>query len=949
MSDVASGGVFISYRRQEASGLAGRLYDRLAARFGDDQVFMDVDTIALGVDFAEVITQAVSTCQVLLAIIGPRWLTASDQDGRRLDDPDDIVRLEIAAALERDIRVIPILVEGAVMPRLQELPENLAGLARRNALILRHESFRADADRLLTAIEPILRPPAAAASVPLGPAPAVTPPTTPTEPEPTEPATTAETTTPASIRPEIGWPSTQIGDNAQSSKAGPRDINPPGFIGSEGGAFIGRVEELATLKRLLSRGSTSRLVTITGEGGIGKTRLAREYALGMSESVTDGIFWVDLGSTFAVQDVATEISRAVGIEGALIGGADDLIQVLRTREILLVLDNFEAVADKAPMISHILAQCPGIKILVTSRERLGLPGEKHLRLPPLSYGPDTADSEATQLFITRALESAGEQHWRPEDLAAVQRICALVEGVPLAVELVASQTEHLGLRDILKMLEESSLSHVLRDRPRLERDQHVTLGDTFESSFKLLNESQARLIEDISYFSGGASLDAIAALSNRTDRPVLVDDIRNLVERSLLRVDASRSHTRYYMLAPLREYARNRLSRSNRSADVAAAHATYFLENGWKVRDVLLGPQQHIVLDDVEADVWNYVDAHRLAIRKGDAGAAMRLVSGLSRLWFVRNHIPTGQLLANRTAQIAQGQKGDVWVEWTITRALLAWLSDDPNLADDLLAAAWDYATKEKRPYFQANAAANRGLVAVSQSRLSQARSYYVAGESLASRHGDLWNLAICRAGLGSVAHAEGKLEEALNLYLDSIQLFRDVGDTWSLSRILRRLVELGVDMGDQELVSSTAREASILGNALKDAHFQAELDWILGRNAQSLGQRIEAVVCYLKSAVTYIRLGRHRLAIRDLDGATAIFLHQGKVQEAGRTRGLVQQLRGSRKRDNYLEATGVQLRGASDRIAFVTGHDAGLRSSPLAELEVLLTGAYAMRENTPP
>jgi TIR domain len=164
MSAADVGRVFISYRRQESSGLAGRLYDRLAARFGDDQVFMDVDTIALGVDFAEVIAQAVSTCQVLVAVIGPRWLTATDTDGRRrLDDPDDLVRLEIGAALERDIRVIPILVEGAVIPRRQQLPEALAGLARRNALSVRHESFRADADRLLAAVEPILRPPAAPA------------------------------------------------------------------------------------------------------------------------------------------------------------------------------------------------------------------------------------------------------------------------------------------------------------------------------------------------------------------------------------------------------------------------------------------------------------------------------------------------------------------------------------------------------------------------------------------------------------------------------------------------------------------------------------------------------------------------------------------------------------------------------------------------------------------
>jgi WD40 repeat protein len=154
---------------------------------------------------------AVSTCQVLLAGIGPYWLTATDQDGRRrLEDPDDIVRMEIAAALERDIRVIPILVAGAQMPRSHELPKNLAGLARRNALSLRHESFHSDTDRLLNEIEPILRLPVATAPISSGPARPVTPPPRATEPEPTATASTAETTTPASARLDTGWSSTQV-------------------------------------------------------------------------------------------------------------------------------------------------------------------------------------------------------------------------------------------------------------------------------------------------------------------------------------------------------------------------------------------------------------------------------------------------------------------------------------------------------------------------------------------------------------------------------------------------------------------------------------------------------------------------------------------------------------------------------------------------------------------
>src|SRR5262249_52459051 len=157
MAVAEGGGIFVSYRRQETSHLAGRLSDRLADRFGEGQVFMDVDTMGPGVDFAEEISRAVAACKVLLAVIGPNWLTATDERGRRrLDDPDDIVRVEIEAALARGVLVVPILVEGAVMPGREDLPESLAGLARRHALSIRHESFRSDAGRLVTAIEQVL-------------------------------------------------------------------------------------------------------------------------------------------------------------------------------------------------------------------------------------------------------------------------------------------------------------------------------------------------------------------------------------------------------------------------------------------------------------------------------------------------------------------------------------------------------------------------------------------------------------------------------------------------------------------------------------------------------------------------------------------------------------------------------------------------------------------------
>jgi hypothetical protein len=153
---AAAPGVFISYRRQDAPDLAGRLYDRLEERFGEDRVFMDVDSIEPGLDFSAVISRAVSSCAVLLVVIGDKWLTAADARGRRrLDNPDDYVRLEVEAGLTRDVRVIPVLVEDVAMPGSRELPDSLSQLAGRNALEISHARFRRDAERLIAAVERI--------------------------------------------------------------------------------------------------------------------------------------------------------------------------------------------------------------------------------------------------------------------------------------------------------------------------------------------------------------------------------------------------------------------------------------------------------------------------------------------------------------------------------------------------------------------------------------------------------------------------------------------------------------------------------------------------------------------------------------------------------------------------------------------------------------------------
>jgi hypothetical protein len=152
-----NGQIFISYRREDASYPAGRLYDNLQSRFPQNEIFIDVDSIKPGIDFVKTIEERVGACDVLVAVIGKRWLSAADEEGRRrLDNPDDFVRVEVGTALKRGVRVIPVLVEGASMPPVSQLPEDLKPLARRNALSVSHDRFRADSERLIDSVEEVL-------------------------------------------------------------------------------------------------------------------------------------------------------------------------------------------------------------------------------------------------------------------------------------------------------------------------------------------------------------------------------------------------------------------------------------------------------------------------------------------------------------------------------------------------------------------------------------------------------------------------------------------------------------------------------------------------------------------------------------------------------------------------------------------------------------------------
>src|SRR2546426_4635725 len=367
--------VFISYRRDDSAADTGRLYDALSARFGRESVFIDIDAIPPGADFAQVIQESVSACQVLIAVIGTKWLGSADAAGhRRLDDEQDFVRLEIQAALQRNLRVIPVLVQGASMPRADLLPDSIAKLAGRNAVEISYGRWHYDAARLIATLE------------------------------------------------ESGRPS------------GKGLSNLPGQLTS----FVGRGPELAAVEQLLSEG---RLVTLTGAGGIGKTRLAIEVAGRVAGGYRDGVRLVELASLADPDLLTHSVAFTVGL-GDRAGHpiTENLVDYLRPRQMLLVLDNCEHLVQAAARLADtLLRACPELRILATSREALQIDGESAWSVPSLSV-PDVgavpierlSDYGAVTLFVDRAAASLGTFHLTAQTAPLVAQICRRLDGIPLA-------------------------------------------------------------------------------------------------------------------------------------------------------------------------------------------------------------------------------------------------------------------------------------------------------------------------------------------------------------------------------------------------------------------------------------------------------------------------------------------------------------------------------------
>jgi predicted ATPase/class 3 adenylate cyclase len=551
--------------------------------------------------------------------------------------------------------------------------------------------------------------------------------------------------------------------------------------------FIGRAREIEWVAGLL-RDSTIRLVTLTGPGGTGKTRLALQVGNSLLPSFRDGAFLCDLSALTEWSLVPSTLASVLTVGEK---GGEDLMESLAhhlgEKHLLLLLDNFEHLLDAGTLVASLLDRCPELHVLVTSRVPLHLSREHEYPVPPLSV-PDPAhlpevtllsQYEAVALFIERAAAVEPGFEVTNENAPAVAEICARLDGLPLAIELAAARTKLLPPKALLEWLSHSLtlLTGGARDRPTRQQ----TLRNTIDWSFSLLAADEQTLFARLSVFAGGCTLDMAEPVCNPEGEVDVLDGIAGLVDQSLLRREGE-DVPRYSMLQTVREYAMEKLHQRGEEDQIRRAHARYFLALAEAGEPELTARSQGEWLSRLDAELDNVRQAIGWFLLQGDVEPELCLASALFEYWRRRGSWSEGRRWLEAGLQADHQAMPSVRAKAIWALGYFVNLQGDNEHARELL--------EEARDLFQAlgdrrgslRAASNLGMVALWQGQYERARAFAEEGRRLATDLGDESNIALATFALGTIAWYQGDLIGATERYQDALVHARAVGDDYTTS-----------------------------------------------------------------------------------------------------------------------------------------------------------------------
>jgi predicted ATPase/class 3 adenylate cyclase len=579
-------------------------------------------------------------------------------------------------------------------------------------------------------------------------------------------------------------------------------------------SFIGRDDVIREVEEALAE---TRLLTLTGAGGTGKTRLALEVAHRQLPAFVDGVWFVDLSAVTDPSVVPTEIAIAIG---ATRDAKEPVIECLekhvRGRELLLLLDNFEQVLDAALAVEHLLSHAPGLKVMVTSRSVLSVYGEREYPVPPLQLPePGNAEildrlrrSESVSLFVERARDVRPDFELVPENALAVAEICSRLDGLPLAIELAAVRVNVLSPQAMLPRLDESLA--FLTSGPRSLPERQRTLRGAIDWSYRLLDEPGQRLFARLSTFSGDGSLEAIEAVCDSTLNGAVLDLLGNLVDDSLLRrTETPGGEVRFQMLETIREYARERLDAEPDAQEVRRRHAKFFLTLATNAEPHLLGTNQSEWLDRCDREHDNIRAALKWSIDAGEVPAGQEAAGALWRFWHQRGHFAEGRRKLEHLLN-APGGSGHTPQRFKalIGAGGLAYWQNDYPATERFYSEAMEIARELNDPQSIAEGLFNLSFLDRIRGDEEEGMDKLRRVKEMAASIGDQQLVADSLWLLGNHEIRRDRPDAGLPMMEEALDIFRELGNLFATAESVSGLGSFYRKIGDAEAARAAQREA---------------------------------------------------------------------------------------------------------------------------------------------
>jgi predicted ATPase/class 3 adenylate cyclase len=551
--------------------------------------------------------------------------------------------------------------------------------------------------------------------------------------------------------------------------------------------FLGRERELA---EVLELARAARLLTLTGPGGSGKTRLALQAAALLADEHEHGVWWVPLAALRDEQLVLESAAQAVGAR-------DGLAEHVGDKSLLLLFDNFEHLQGAAPELAELLAGCPNVAVLVTSREPLRLSAEQEYPVPPFAH------AEGVGFFLARA--HAVRPSFEPDD--AVDEICRRLDDLPLALELAAARVNSLSSRQILERLGErlSLLTGGARDLPERQR----TLRDTIAWSYDLLAGVEQRLFRRLAVFAGGCMFEAAEAVCDAD-----LDTLASLVDKSLLRFDGER----YLMLGTIRDYAAGQLEASGEAGEVGGRHAEHFLALAEQAAPELDGRDAAAWLERLDPENDNLRAALLLVRDSGKADDLLRLAVALGRFWALRGQVVEGRRCLDDALRRNDQAPARLRAKALYHARRLASMQGDVGASRQFAEEEASAARELGDPRLLASALRGLGIAALEGGDVEGAVGFLEASLEAAREAGDRRQIDMAVNNLGVAALARGDAVQAASLFEEALALERELGDEEGVANTLASLGTVAFRLGDFERAGSVLSESLEVASGMRDA-----------------------------------------------------------------------------------------------------------------------------------